>query len=133
MRWVCRRPTGRGPSFLPPLIPVRFLFRLPDRVRGWAPSPLFLGRPLPLPLQLRSLPRPGGQFLVVLDDLLRHLVVRLQDLLLARRERAHPATPVFLPRRLVRLEVETPVVDDAEEILPQVEAVSAEHRPAAYL
>src|SRR3989304_263618 len=102
------------------------------RSRG-DPSPLFPGLRLPLPLiKHRSLPRPGGQFLVVLDDLLRHLVVRLQDLLLARRERAHSATPVFLPRRLVGLEVESPVVDDAEEILPQGEAVSAEHRPAAY-
>src|SRR4030065_666368 len=91
------------------------------------------GRPPGAALPGGGRPRPpGGQFLVVLDDLLRHLVVRLQDLLLARRERAHPATPVFLPRRLVGLEVEPPVVDDAEEILPQAEAVSAEPQPGAF-
>src|SRR5574341_418947 len=97
-------------------------------------SSLFRGRrpPLPLPRARCRLSRPGGQFLVVLDDLLRNLVIRFEDLVPARREGAHAPVPVLFPSRLVGLEVETSVIEDAEEVRPQVEPVAAEHGPATY-
>src|SRR3990172_5377618 len=118
MRWSC--------AHLPRAV-------VPDEPWPSLPSPFLPDRRLPFLFKRRGHPRPGGQLLVVFDDLLRHLVVRLQDLLFARRERAHPPVPVLLPRRLVGLEVEAPVVDDAEEVRPKVEAVAAEHGPAAYV
>jgi hypothetical protein len=105
--------------------------KLPRTVR----SAFFPRRRLPLPLSLarRRLPRPGGQFLVVLDDLLRDLVIRLQHLVPARRKGAHPPVAVLLARRLVGLEVKATVIEYAEEVRAEVEPIAAEHRPAAYV
>jgi hypothetical protein len=60
----------------------------------------------PFPLRIAASLAQGASCKVVLDDLLRHLVIRLQDLVLARREGAHPPASVLIPRRLVGLEVE---------------------------
>ena len=74
--------------------------------------------------------RPSRELVQIFDDVHRHFVVGLERLFGVRSERFHAVNFVGGNSRRRDFEVESPLVNDAEERAPFIESVSAEHGTA---